>query len=79
MSKVKTITINGEQVTLQEYREMWKWHRKQFSKLKISEEKSFRFGRRSNILFDKFDEVVDELIENRFDSQAWFEDREGES
>jgi len=68
MSEVKKIRIKGEKATLEEYRELWKWHRNQFLKLNVYEDDY------STDLLTKFDEVVDELIENKFNSIAKLEE-----
>ena len=70
MNEVKTIRIKGEQVTLQEYREMWKWNRNQFLKLNVYEDGGAYANNCSTDLLTKFNEVVDELIENKFNAVA---------
>ena len=62
MNEVRTIKIKGEEHTLEEYRKMWKWHKNQFLKLNVYGDDL------STTLLTKFDEVVDELIENNFNA-----------
>ena len=62
MNEVRTIKIKGEEHTLEKCRENWKWNKNQFLKLNVYGDDY------STTLLTKFDEVVDELIENNFNA-----------
>ena len=64
MNEVKTIRIKGEEKTLEEYKKMWNLNRLYFHRLNVYGDDY------STDLLTKFDEVVDELIENKFNSLA---------
>ena len=72
MNEVRTIKIKDtglsynptREITLEEYRELWKWHKNQFLKLSIYGDDY------STTLFTEFDEIVDKLIVNKFNAVA---------
>ena len=60
IKKSMTIQINGKKYTLEEYKKMWNLNRLYFHRLNVSRNEY------STILLEKFDEIVDLLIENKF-------------